>query len=137
MKTYVELKEALNQDSLANGKMVAGAFFTQIYQTIVIMHFFHLTTSSYAAHMASNTFYTDMPGLLDNLMESFTGRYGKLEAMGKFKIVPTDGLLAVVNLLQWIDANRQGMTDDSEIQNVIDEIVGLCNSTIYKLRELK
>jgi hypothetical protein len=39
--------------------------------------------------------------------------------------------------MQWIDSNRANITDDSEIQNIIDEIIGLCSSTVYKLRELK
>ena len=75
--------------------------------------------------------------LLDQLLESFSGRYGKLETPPKLKIVSTDGLAIAVNLLQWIDANRMLLSDDSELQNIIDEITGLINSTIYKLRELK
>ena len=137
MKTYVELKEALNQNNLMDAKVKASEFFSQIYSAVVSMHFFHLTTSSFSAHMASNEFYTGLPPLLDNLMESFSGRYGKLETAPKLKVVSTDGLIIAVKLLQWIDSNRELLTDDTEIQNIIDEITSLINSTIYKLRELK
>lgn len=137
MKSYTELKEALNQNNLMDGRAKASEFFSQIYGSVVSMHFFHLTTSSYASHMASNEFYTGLPPLLDNLMENFTGRYGKLEVPPKIKIASLDGLTIAVNLLQWIDGNRALLSDDSELQNIIDEITGLINSTIYKLRELK
>jgi hypothetical protein len=50
---------------------------------------------------------------------------------------PADGLSIAISLLQWIDANRQFITDDSELQNIVDEITGLINSTIYKLRDFK
>jgi Family of unknown function (DUF5856) len=137
MKTFNQLKEALNQSNLMEAKVKATEFFSQIYSSVVSMHFFHLTTSSYAAHVASNEFYTGLPPLLDSLMESFSGRYGKLEVPPKLKVVSTDGLSIAVNLLQWIDANRAMLSDDTELQNIIDEITGLINSTIYKLRELK
>lgn len=138
MKTYSQLKEALNQSSVGSGKQKAAEMFMQGRQSATAMHYFHLTTSSYAAHVASNEFYDSIVPLVDKFAETFTGRYGKFEAMPNVKVpMVNDGLTIVVNLLQWIDANRSVITDDSEIQNIIDEISGLCSSTIYKLRELK
>lgn len=138
MKTYTNLKEALNQSTVGSGKQKAAELFMQCRQASTAMHFFHLSTPSYAQHMASNTFYTEIVDLVDTFAESFIGRYGKFDIMPNVKIPQTnDGLAIAVNLLQWIDTNRANITDDSEIQNVIDEIVGLCTSTIYKLRELK
>jgi len=137
MKNFVELKEALTQNNLMEGKAKATEFFSQIYSSVVSMHYFHLTTSSYAAHMASNDYYSGLPPLLDKLMECFSGRYGKLEIPPKIKVVTSDGLTIAVTLLQWVDANRLALSDDTELQNIIDEITGLINSTIYKLRELK
>ena len=138
MKTYNELKEALNQSSVGLGKQKATELFMQCRQAATAMHFFHLSTPSYAAHKASNTFYTDIIDLVDTFAENFIGRYGKFEMMPNVKIPQNnDGLAIAAGLLQWIDTNRANITDDSEIQNIIDEISGLCNSTIYKLRELK
>jgi len=137
MKNFVELKEALTQNTLMEGKAKATEFFSQIYSSVVSMHYFHLTTSSYSAHIASNEYYTGLPPLLDQLMECFGGRYGKLETPPKIKVITADGLSIAVTLLQWVDANRLMLSDDTEIQNIIDEITGLINTTIYKLRELK
>nr|QMP82873.1 MAG: hypothetical protein [Caudoviricetes sp.] len=138
MSTYRELKEALNQGSLGTGKQKAAELFLQCRQAATAMHIFHLATSSYAAHMASNAFYDGIIPLVDKFAEAFIGRYGKFEAMPNVKLPQNvDGLQIAVNLLQWIDINRGNITDDSEIQNVIDEISDLCSSTTYKLRELK
>jgi Family of unknown function (DUF5856) len=138
MVSYTELKEALNQGTVGTGKQKAAELFLQCRQAATAMHIFHLATSSYAAHMASNEFYDGIIGLVDKFAESFIGRYGKFESMPNVKLPQNyDGLTIAANLLQWIDSNRANITDDSEVQNSIDEIVGLCSSTIYKLRELK
>lgn len=138
MKTYYQLKEALNQSTVGSGKQKGAELFLQCRQAATAMHIFHLSTSSYAAHIASNEFYDQIIGLVDKFAEAFIGRYGKFEGMPNVKLPQNyDGLTIVANLLQWIDSNRGNITDDSEIQNIIDEIVGLCTSTIYKLRELK
>ena len=138
MKTYYQLKEALNQSTIGSGKQKAAEMFLQCRQAATAMHIFHLATSSYAAHIASKEFYDEIIDLVDKFAESFIGRYGKFEGMPNVKLPQNfDGLQIAVNLLQWIDVNRANITDDSEIQNVIDEIVGLCASTTYKLRELK
>ena len=37
---------------------------------------------------------------------------------------------------RYIDDNRAGMVPDSELQNILDEIVALMDSTLYKLQFL-
>lgn len=137
MKTFSELKEALNQANVSEGKMKASELFAQVRSAITAMHFFHLTTSSYAAHIAAKEFYEGLVPILDEFVEGFSGRYGRLETFSQSKVQAADGLAIAINLLQWVDKNRAALTDDSELQNIIDEMVGLINSTIYKLRDLK
>lgn len=119
------------------GKAKAVEFFARSRAAATAMHFFHLTTPSYAQHIASQAFYDGIIDLIDTFCETFIGRYGKFEAMPNVKESATDGLQIVGNLTKWIDANRMAISDLSEIQNEIDNIVNLCNSTAYKLRELK
>jgi hypothetical protein len=44
---------------------------------------------------------------------------------------------AIIEMRDWIAKNRNLITDDTSIQNIIDESVELCNTTIYKLQKLK
>ena len=43
---------------------------------------------------------------------------------------------AIIEFRDWITKNRSLITDDSSLQNIIDDTVELCNTTIYKLQKL-
>lgn len=139
MITFREIKEELVEDvqdpNLAKAK--GAELFARCRAASTAAHFAHLMTPSYAAHIALNAFYDGIIPLADALAESLIGRYGRFEAFPNVKEGSTDGLQIVGNLTKWIDANRALISDLSEIQNDIDAILSLCNSTAYKLRELK
>jgi hypothetical protein len=44
---------------------------------------------------------------------------------------------AIIEFRDWISKNRGLITDDTSMQNIIDESIELCNTTIYKLQKLK
>lgn len=135
---YTEILEQINEDlDPMSAKSKAAELFSRCRAASTAMHFFHLTTSSFAQHKASDEFYNGIIGLVDSFSESFMGRYGKFETFPNVREASTDGLTIVGNLTKWIDSNRGSISDLSEIQNIIDEILSLCNSTAYKLRELK
>jgi Tfp pilus assembly protein PilO len=48
-----------------------------------------------------------------------------------------DSLQELVTLKEYVEQERQGLPQDSEIQNLIDEIAQSIDSTIYKLKFLK
>ena len=102
-------------------------------------HNAHLMTTSYAQHMALNTFYDEMPDLVDDLVESYQGIYGIVEDKPNVTM-PSGGMVPILTQLRkWIMSNRDsiGVTDDTELQNDIDAIVSLINRTMYKLKNLK
>lgn len=121
-------------------KDTCGELVTRCFQARTDAHIAHLLTKSYAAHKALNEFYDDIIDLADSFAESAQGRYGLLsypQIMPRHKDVNYSKPESIPKGLRaWIDANRDSCTDDSELQNIIDEIVGLCNSTIYKLEFL-
>ena len=97
-------------------------------------HMLHLGTRSFAAHMALGSFYDDLTDLIDSFAEAHQGRYGLL----KFPDIPfkseSDPIMLVKGIRRYIDDNRNGMAPDSELQNIIDEIVGVYLSALYKLK---
>lgn len=108
-----------------------------------IVHMAHLSvsgTGSYAAHTALGSFYDGVIPLLDSYAESYQGRYGIIgtypRVLSKYEN-PASGLASIITFRGWIDANRQTCGSESSLQNIIDEIVDLCNSTIYKLTNLQ
>lgn len=141
MITFKEIKEDINEaigdQPVMDGKSKGAEFIARAFAARNAAHFAHLMTPSYAAHIALNQFYEGIIPLIDTVAESMIGRYGKFESFPNVREPATDGLQIVGNLTKWIDANRDQISDISEIQNDIDAILALCNSVAYKLRELK
>lgn len=102
-------------------------------------HVLHLTTTSYAKHNALKDFYEGIVDLVDDLAEAYTGEYGVPESFpGRFTLA-TDPIAMITELDQWIKANRHKCwdSDDTHLDNIVDEIVQLNRSTLYKLKRLK
>lgn len=104
------------------------------------VHIFHLQTKSFAEHKALQDYYESIPGLLDSLVESFQGKYGIITGWKSFQSEDYTGGEQVINYLKsLVDYNASVRTSikDSYIQNQLDEVEALLQSTIYKLRFLK
>lgn len=104
-----------------------------------VTHSVHLNTRSYAKHKALGGFYDKVVDLADDFAEAYQGRHGLI---GPITLMSAKKTSNVVEFLQdqltEIEANRYKFCDedDSAIQNIIDEIVSLYLSTLYKLRFL-
>lgn len=103
------------------------------------VHIFHWQTKSYAEHKALGSYYEDIVDLLDGLVESYQGKYGILEGYKNLPLTPYVDSAQVIeffeNLVTAIGVLREE-NQDSYIQNQVDTIVELIQSTKYKLRFL-
>ena len=103
-------------------------------------HVFHLQTKSFAEHKALNDYYDGVVGLFDGIVESYQGKYGIIKNFKTFKIEQYRNNKKTISyferLLDIIDENRDSV-EDSYIQNQIDTVQELINSTVYKLKFLK
>ena len=106
-------------------------------------HVFHLGVSgpgAFAAHMALGTYYDEIVDLLDGLVESYQGKYGILkgyQSMDLQEWKSTEETVKYMNNLCKEIENLRDCCEDSYIQNQIDTVCELINSTTYKLRFLK
>ena len=104
-----------------------------------VTHSVHLNTRSYAKHVALQGFYEGIVGLADDFAEAYQGRHGLI---GPITLMSAKKTSNVVEFLQdqlaEIESNRYKFCEESDtaIQNIIDEIVALYLSTLYKLRFL-
>lgn len=134
MKSYWSFIKFLHEN--VNDK--ASEFFSIIRRSAEIAHHIHLNDDSYAEHVALNDYYDKVIGLLDSYEESFIGRYGKIGAYNsQVHLNDSDPIQLLKEVRNYIDVNRDDLGKESELQNVIDEILTLINSTIYKLENLK
>ena len=103
-------------------------------------HTLHLQTDSFSEHMALNGYYDGIVDLVDGLVESFQGKYGIIGGYTSYDIEGYKSTEATIKYLQGLCGKVDGLRDcceDSYIQNQIDTVCELINSTLYKLRFLK
>lgn len=104
------------------------------------IHTFHLQTKSYAEHMALNGYYDGIGDLVDGLVESYQGKYSILKGYQNYKLEDYKDSTNTINYLKDLCGKIEDLRDcckDSYIQNQIDTVCELINSTLYKLRFLK
>ena len=117
--------------------VAAAEFFMTLLHAATSGHVLHLQTRSYAQHMALDAFYSELPGLADAVIEAYQGKYGLVMDYPDGYSVPTgEPLQFLSDLSDYVMLQRANVGSDSELQNLIDEIQQLIDSTIYKLRFL-
>ena len=118
-----------------------GQFISTLLASRTQAHIFHLQTPSFAAHKALNDYYDGIVDIVDGIVESYQGKYGIITGYGNVALQEyqsCEGIIAYfTTLCMYVEKSRQMLCQDSYIQNQIDEVVALINSTIYKLRFLK
>jgi DNA-binding ferritin-like protein len=116
----------------------AAEFIKRCFEARTATHQLHLMTDSFAQHKALDDFYSSITGLADELAEAFQGQYGVIRAYPNITPRPfSSGATYLRDFVKYIKANRMAVAEDSHLQNIIDEIVQLTYSTIYKLENLK
>lgn len=115
------------------GNLIATLFLSRD-----VAHREHLKTTSYAAHMALGDFYDAVVDLADSLAETYQGRHGVIDipflTAENGKAID-EQLESHLNAVEYMRAGAIG--EDSTLQNIVDEIVGLYLQTLYKLRRFK
>ena len=104
-----------------------------------VSHSVHLNTRSYAKHKALGGFYGKVIDLADDLAEAYQGRHGLIGPITLHSAKKTNNVVEFLeDSLKDVEDMRYKVCDKDEtaIQNIIDEIVGLYLSTLYKLKFL-
>lgn len=140
MITFKEIQQELDEQQIMPDnpqKDIAGQIFMRGRALATAAHILHLKTSSYSEHKALQELYEGIIPLLDSLMESIQGIYGKIENFPNIKESSQSSLEIIGNFYKYISNNRMNLSDKSEIQNDIDTILSFLNSIAYKIRELR
>ena len=98
----------------------------------------HLRSAKYGKHQAMGEFYEEMPDKVDALIEAWMGAHGK--KVGNFVNVISSANLNTLSYLkelkQVCKSGYSLMNDNEELKSLLDDIVNLINSTLYKVKEL-
>lgn len=99
-------------------------------------HLLHLQTDSFAKHMALGEYYNEIIELVDNFAEAYQGKYKVITGYEDVYHIDTDPVKYMQGIKKYVEQYRKKLPQDTELQNIVDEIADLINSTLYKLRFL-
>ena len=119
--------------------MNANEFVGTLFLARDMAHSIHLNTRSYAKHMALNGFYNDIVDAADKFAEMYQGRHGLIGPIKRVTVSRSSDITTFLqSSMESLEGARYDVCEktDTPIQNVIDEIIGLYLSTLYKLRFL-
>ena len=116
---------------------IMNKFVLELLHGVTNTHILHLQSRSFSEHSALGAFYDGLDDLVDSLVEAYQGKYGIIEGYEASYQLPAPALEYLIGLSDYVASTRSSLPQDSELQNIIDEIAALIDSTVYKLRFLK
>ena len=119
--------------------MKAAEFVGLFFLARDVTHSVHLNTRSYAKHKALQEFYEGIVDLADGFAEAYQGRHGLIGPISLQSAKKTSNVVEFLqNQVEEIESVRYTVCPktDTPLQNLIDGIVELYLSTLYKLRFL-
>jgi phosphoribosyl 1,2-cyclic phosphodiesterase len=110
--------------------METGKFIGMLFQSRDMMHLQHLQTTSFAEHKALGGYYDGILELTDSFTEKYFGRNKRISI-----VIPeakaTDAMSHLKSMQSLIEGERNNYPSD--LQNIMDEMIGLVNKTLYLL----
>ena len=122
---------------MADYQKNAALFVSVLFHSGTNAHFMHLQTKSYSEHKALGRYYESVIDLADRWAEAYQGCYQVIDTYPADFHIAKVPLTYIEKIKDFVDGIRKVLPDDSQLQNIIDEIVELLDSTCYKLKNLK
>ena len=119
--------------------MKCNDFIGMLFLARDVTHSVHLNTRSYAKHKALQKFYENIIDLADDFAEAYQGRHGLIGPISLMSANKTGNVVEFLkDQLAEIEKGRYDVCEktDTPLQNLIDGIIELYLSTLYKLRFL-
>lgn len=118
--------------------MTIEELFGTLQMSVVATWRKHLRSAKYGKHMALDEFYKDMPEKVDDLIEAWMGAHGKKVGAFQNTLASSNmNTLKYLNELKRVCKEGYDLLDDNEeLEGLMDDIVNLINSTLYKVKEL-
>lgn len=117
----------------------AADFVGALFLARDVAHSVHLNTRSFSKHMALNAFYDGIIDHADAFAEAYQGRHGLIGPISLMSAKKTGNITEfLTDSLADIEKMRYEVCDksDSSLQQLIDNIVELYLTTLYKLKFL-
>ena len=125
---------SINEAIVEIPQVTIGEFFLKLLHAATNGHILHLQTKSYSEHKALQKYYEQLPDLVDSIIEEWQGAYQVIvEYPAIYETPNSDALQEVMAVRDFLVKNRAIVGDYSSIQNSVDNLMSLLDSTVYKL----
>lgn len=130
MKKVYSINEAITKVPT----VTIGEFLLKLLHAATNGHILHLQTKSYSEHKALQGYYEKLPDAVDSIIEQWQGAYQMIiEYPATYEAPKVDALQEVTYIRDFIVANRAVVGDYTSIQNEVDALLSIVESTMYKL----
>ena len=104
----------------------------------ITMKLYHWSTKSYARHKASDEFITSLLNMIDQFVESYSGRYNKTPSINLISInmsdISDEQIIKVLLKAHYFLSHIEHYTKDSELLAIRDELLVQVDKTLYLFR---
>lgn len=132
-------KSGINKSINTSVDNVICELISKAFTTRNLLHFAHWNTNSFAAHIALGDLYDDIIEDIDEIVETYQGKFGLVKNLYCDKATLPNNIVGhVKEEAKWVEDNRCFISKgDTSIDNLIDTLVGHYHKTVYKLENLK
>lgn len=100
-------------------------------------HLAHWATKSYAEHVALGDLYDGLIDKIDGIVEAYQGQFGLVGDVRIVSVSPKGIKAHIKTEMKWLETNRDKIAKKATmIQNMIDDLLALYSTTLYKLDNL-
>jgi len=132
--TKTQLQGMMTKQSAPSSS--AGGFISLLFEIRTNAHIAHLQTQSFAAHKALNELYDGIVDAADAFAEAYQGQYGIITGYNCGMIAEgSDFTSYLEQCVPKVNSFRSTLTE-GYLQQLIDNILELLYTTLYKLKNL-
>ena len=129
--------ETFLPEEQGSGDILMAGFVSVLLHSRTVTHIMHLRTRKFSVHKSLQKYYENIPDIVDSLVESYQGKYGILSSFpDQYEVRWEDPIEYLEQMNQFVYSYRSKLPQDTELQNIIDEIASLINTTLYRLKYL-
>lgn len=99
----------------------------------ICLRLIHWNTTGYAEHKAIGELYDDLADLTDKLAEAYMGIYGRFGNVPCMHDELPNAVEYVKDMADMVQSIRMEMPNDTQLQNIVDEIAQAIDTTNYLL----